>query len=1067
MPNVSVNLDVTVDASGQVGVFGQTPSVVGNVAVASITLPTADLYTGSTNGLLRFQQPTVNPDTITAERYSGFTGTAASLAADLKNILAGSFDVSAATPYKTYSSSYHEVPSFGYLALGAYAHSLFGHVQATAAIDNDVVFVSKMIGDGVGDASLNQSLASAIYALSGTKSTSIAKQVVGQDGSRTRIGDNTQNSPDMWQMLEWKTGDIIYMSIHLLAPTVVVSNAAQQSAPAASLYSNQTYVLKITLGDGSPAPAPTPAPGPSAPVISYNTPNTYVVNDIVSLAPSSTGGAVVSYSVSPALPADLSIDPLTGIVSGSASAIAALAYYTITATNSGGSGSTSVSITVNNVPSVALPAINYSNPSVIGQNATQTINVAGNSGGAVDVFAIDPTTPLPNGLTINSATGSISGNTSLVGDFVVNVLATNAAGTQTFSGFTITVMPLPVITYSSPMYYTQGVPIADLMPTSTGGSISGYIITSLPNGLTYNSTTGIITGTPTNVDITMQVYNIKAANAAGQGDFNIQIMVYDPLVGPPLAPHISYNGAQTFYTGTPVNVQAISTGGYADTIGVKDQNGVPLVLPGLVIDKEGNITGVPTAELNGQIIEIYFTNAYGSNFATVFISIVQTPPVISYAVVPNFTVGVPITSIMPNITGGGAPTSFSGSLPAGLTLDNVTGEISGTPTVVAGATEYYIVGYNSGGASVPATILITINNVAPAFSYPDSVFIKGQAVSLMPTITAGNAVIDPLNFSSSGLPTGLQVQNNGLVSGTPSAVLGETEYTITASNSIGSTDYIVKFTVNPPPTPPHWAYPAVDVYSGNITVYQTLLITPIYSSVYNDSGAIDTWSFDPAFPLPAGLVLGSDGSITGTPTTVAPATDSVIIATNQYGSQSKTLRITVLPLTAPALIYVSPTNLTVNVDCGGILPTNNGGPISSITGNLPNGLSFDDFTSSFPIVGTPNVITPLTTYTFEVTGPGGTSTATINIEVGALAEVVYSNQTLTVGVPCSILPNYITGSPDYLELISTLPDGLILNSTTGEILGTPTASRGLDTFLIKSVNKFGEKTNSFGIEIVA
>ena len=1073
MPNVSVNLDVTVDASGQVSVFGQTPAVVDNVAVASITLPTADLYTGSTNGLLRFQQPTINPDTILAERYSGFTGTAASLAADLKNILAGSFNVSAATPYKTYSSSYHEVPSFGYLALGAYAHSLFGHVQGTAAIDNDVTFVSKMIGDGVGDASLNQSLASAIYALSGTKSTSIAKQVVGQDGSRTRIGDNTQNAPDIWQMLEWKTGDIIYMSIRLMAPTVVVSNAAQQSAPAASLYSTQTYVLKITLGDGSSAPAPPttpPTPLPNAPVISYNTPNIYTVNDSVNLTPTNTGGAATSFTIDPNLSSGLSIDPLTGIVSGSANAAAALTNYTITAANSGGSATTSVSITVNNVPSVALPAINYSNPSVIGQSTQQTINVAGNSGGAVDLFAIDPATPLPNGLAIDPATGSISGNTDAVGDFVVNVLATNAAGTQIFSGFTITIMPLPVITYTSPMYYEQGVPIADLIPTSTGGVVTGYIITSLPNGLTYNSTTGIITGTPTNVDNTIQIYNVKAANAAGQGDFNIQIMVYDPLVGPPLTPNISYNGSQTLYVGTPANIQAISTGGYADTIEVKDMYGAPLVLPGLVIDKEGNITGVPTAELAGGSISIHFTNSYGAYYANLYIIIVQPPPVISYAALPDFTVGVPITSVFPNTSNGGAPTSFTGSLPVGLALDYVTGEISGTPTVVAGATEYYIIGYNSGGASDQVTVVITVNNVAPAFSYPDSVFIKGESVSLMPTVTAGNAVIDPLNFSSNGLPTGLQVQYNGLVSGIPSAVSGETEYTITASNFVGSTDYIVKFTVNPPPTPPNWTYNAVDQRGGNVTVYQTLLIDQIAPIIRSDSGAIDTWSVDPAYPLPAGLMLGSDGSITGIPTTVAPVADSVIIATNQYGSLSKTLHITVEPLGPPILTYPSPTYLGVGVNIAGITPSISGGPLTStsVSPSLPSGLNIDVY-DNITIAGTANSTIPLTTYTITAVGPGGTSTSTINIEVGERSFVGYSPQTLTINVPCSILPSIITVPFDYIEMITPLPDGLILNATTGEISGTPTTIFDITTNIyIKAVNKFGESNNNvINIGVVA
>ena len=46
---------------------------------------------------------------------------------------------------------------------------------------------------------------------------------------------------------------------------------------------------------------------------------------------------MVAYAVSPALPAGLSLDATTGIVSGTPTAIAATSGYTVTATNSGGS----------------------------------------------------------------------------------------------------------------------------------------------------------------------------------------------------------------------------------------------------------------------------------------------------------------------------------------------------------------------------------------------------------------------------------------------------------------------------------------------------------------------------------------------------------------------------------------------------------------------------------------------------------------------------------------------------------------------------------------------------------
>ena len=68
---------------------------------------------------------------------------------------------------------------------------------------------------------------------------------------------------------------------------------------------------------------------------------------IASNSPSVSGGAVVSYGVSPALPAGLALDAATGVLSGTPTAVTAGAVYTVTATNSGGSDTFDLSITVN------------------------------------------------------------------------------------------------------------------------------------------------------------------------------------------------------------------------------------------------------------------------------------------------------------------------------------------------------------------------------------------------------------------------------------------------------------------------------------------------------------------------------------------------------------------------------------------------------------------------------------------------------------------------------------------------------------------------------------------------
>ena len=71
-------------------------------------------------------------------------------------------------------------------------------------------------------------------------------------------------------------------------------------------------------------------------------------------------------------------------------------------------------------------------------------------------------------------------------------------GTGTTS-VTITVNPpVPVISYSpSTNVYVQGVAITTLTPTNTGGPVLTWAISpALPAGLSFNTSTGVLSGTP-------------------------------------------------------------------------------------------------------------------------------------------------------------------------------------------------------------------------------------------------------------------------------------------------------------------------------------------------------------------------------------------------------------------------------------------------------------------------------------------------------------------------------------------------------------------------------------------
>lgn len=131
---------------------------------------------------------------------------------------------------------------------------------------------------------------------------------------------------------------------------------------------------------------------------------------------------------------------------------------------------------------------------------------------------------LPNGLSINAKTGRISGKPTSAGKFTVKVSAENSAGTVT-QNFSLNVKGIaPKISgtlakatlseqYSSSLKVTGTWPITY--------SISG----TLPEGLTFDTSTGKISGTPISYQRSGYKITITAKNDAGEKSRRFTLMV--------------------------------------------------------------------------------------------------------------------------------------------------------------------------------------------------------------------------------------------------------------------------------------------------------------------------------------------------------------------------------------------------------------------------------------------------------------------------------------------------------------------------------------------------------------
>lgn len=265
---VTVNFNVNVDASGVVNIFGETYDLSAqNVVVAEVDLSANLLYKGDDNGLIHFWEPEGEQHTTHAVLFgevafttsagadvSGtFTGTQDDLRDGFNKVINGSFDCSEADPFSAvkYENKYNIQTSFGRLALSTYADQLLGHIAATDAITNDVAFIDGMNAEtGAGAAQIGTKLAAALFSnvqMTKDNCSRIANQVLGQDASRAMDEDNNQLAPGMLQALEFRPGDIIFVQVKIVAPTVILGTGQGATDIPDKYTTEKSFSLKITL----------------------------------------------------------------------------------------------------------------------------------------------------------------------------------------------------------------------------------------------------------------------------------------------------------------------------------------------------------------------------------------------------------------------------------------------------------------------------------------------------------------------------------------------------------------------------------------------------------------------------------------------------------------------------------------------------------------------------------------------------------------------------------------------------------------------------------------------------
>lgn len=738
-------------------------------------------------------------------------------------------------------------------------------------------------------------------------------------------------------------------------------------------------------------------------------------------------GSSPTYAITKgSLPDGLKLHVDTGIISGYPIGHG-VSEFSVSKTNSKGSVSKDFTIDV----LYSYPTITTGALPIVRKGVPYTAEIEGNGEESTHVISGGQ---LPDGLVLDSTTGVISGITAVTGDFDFEITKTNESGTAVKSFSLKSLLAVPLITNESGLPHAYNDVYYEAENTAVGEEIV-WSAENLPDGLAINPTTGVISGKTTSIG-SRYIYVI-ATNSGGQHRLQMPFFVKD---APPVITSESIPDGE-------VN-QPYSALFSADGDGVFYRIGGTLP-PGLIFNVgTGEIAGLPTKSGTYNVV-FYATNSGGTVSKSFDIFIETDGPTITTKTLPDAMQGVSYSLFLQGKGESAQYAVTNGSLPPNISLNATTGRLSGS-TSGHGNYNFTVTKTNSKGRADQEL------NLKAVYQTPT---LTGSGV-----LTSGKLDV-AYNYQLTGvgngstykviegkMPEGLSLDDTtGLISGKPLEV-GAFKLTIEKTNESGSATK--EYALNIIHVAPRMETKAFDPatigvpYSMQI---QAVGVDLVYSIHYGS--------------LPAGLTLNPEtGLISGTPTETKR--EVIRVRVTNSGGYADLLNTFASNEVAPIMNTTSlPSGMVGEPYYGKIEAT--GEALTYGIGNqrLPAGLSIDSETGV--ISGTPTSESQ-TSFNFVVQNSGGSASNLIPLYIAPQVPTI-TTESLPDGYTGARYSHNLTGdgtSNKFSIIKGELPPGMRINSISGTIDGTPTATaRGDYTFTIQKSNVSGTVSKEFTLRI--